>query len=443
MPEVTASSIVDVRLGTQMVGALMAGNREIYVRFEKRSFTTPGTFSFTLPSWASGYGVLLSGGGAGGRAGNGGNTNRGNGGQGGDIFAIWGKLGSSSDRVLSGTIGAGGNGGTSSHAYGQNGGVTTVINHVSNVYSAAGGVGNPTMTTQAGGTKATVLTDPFHKFLNSRLDSYYYNGPAGSGNGGTGQRGGGGAGGNGGIFNNYTRGGKGGNGFVDIYVWGMPPDEMRGWETVQITLGTGSQTRDQLRAALADRGLDYRTVIEIPFDIELVGSGSAQDMFNGCASLTTVPDMDTSRVTNMSYMFSGCSSLTTVPDMDTSRVTIMGGMFSGCSSLTTVPDMDSSQVTNMSYMFNQCASLTTVPDMDTSRVTNMIAMFQSCSSLTHVPDMDTSQVTNMSYMFNNCSSLTDGNVRLIGKHPDVTKNSLISSSGLTREPFYDTNGNPI
>ena len=33
-------------------------------------------------------------------------------------------------------------------------------------------------------------------------------------------------------------------------------------------------------------------------------------MFYACSSLTTVPDMDTSQVTNMRQMFRNCSSLT-------------------------------------------------------------------------------------------------------------------------------------
>lgn len=166
-------------------------------------------------------------------------------------------------------------------------------------------------------------------------------------------------------------------------------------EVVQITLGAGTEANVQLRATLSGRGLDYQTVTEIPFEIELVGSGSARGMFNGCSSLTYVPDMDTSNVTYMGYMFDGCSSLTHAPAMDTSSVT------------------------------------------------SMYRMFLGCSSLSYVPDMDTSSVTNMRNMFQYCSSLTDGNVRLIGRHPSVSTTAMISGSGLTREPFFDTNGNPI
>ena len=82
-------------------------------------------------------------------------------------------------------------------------------------------------------------------------------------------------------------------------------------------------------------------------------------------------------------------------------------------------------------------------NLDTSNVTKMSSMFRGCSSLVSVPDLDTSRVRIMGYMFYNCSSLTDGNVRLIGRHPSVSTFNMLTGSGLTREPFYDTSGNPI
>ena len=106
-------------------------------------------------------------------------------------------------------------------------------------------------------------------------------------------------------------------------------------------------------------------------------------------------------------------------------------------------EIDSSNATTMRQMFRGCSSLTTAPAMDTSQVTNMYEMFYGCSELTTVPDMHTSQVTDMMYMFNSCSSLTDGNVRLIGKNPRVRTGLMISGSGLTRQPFYDSSGQPI
>ena len=177
--------------------------------------------------------------------------------------------------------------------------------------------------------------------------------------------------------------------------------------------------QDWLRGRLTEYGESYQTVKEIPFEIDTGESSNLDSMFRGCSSLTTVPDMDTSQVTNMQSMFRDCSSLIAVPDMDTSQVTEMQSMFDGCSSLTTAPVMDTSQATDMRSMFRDCSSLTTVPDMDTRNVTLMNDMFRGCSSL------------------------TDGNVRLIGKRTGVITARMIQDSGLTREPFYNSSGQPI
>ena len=106
-------------------------------------------------------------------------------------------------------------------------------------------------------------------------------------------------------------------------------------------------------------------------------------------------------------------------------------------------EIDSSQATKMTSMFEGFSALTTVPDMDTRNATDMRSMFRDCSSLTTVPDMDTRNVTDVSDMFRGCSSLTDGNVRLIGKRTGVSTVRMIQDSGLTREPFYDSSGQPI
>lgn len=150
-----------------------------------------------------------------------------------------------------------------------------------------------------------------------------------------------------------------------------------------------------LRNTVRKYGLNYQTVTELPFDI------------------------DSRNATTMAVMFDGFSSLTTVPQLDTSNVTTMYQMFYRCSSLTTVPALNTRNVTNMNYMFTYCPSLTSVPDMATSQVTNMTEMLMGCARL------------------------TDGNVRLIGKHPQVNTSDMITNSGLTREPFYNSAGQPI
>ena len=89
-------------------------------------------------------------------------------------------------------------------------------------------------------------------------------------------------------------------------------------------------------------------------------------------------------------------------------------------------------------------TMTELPfQLDVSKTFNLSDLFFGCSALAVIPDLHVAHVTNAGYMFYGCSSLTDGNVRLIGKHPSVNTNFMLTGSGLTREPFYDTNGNPI
>ena len=107
-------------------------------------------------------------------------------------------------------------------------------------------------------------------------------------------------------------------------------------------------------------------------------------MFNGCSSLTEVPQLDTSNGTNFSYIFNGCELLTTIPQFDTSNGTNFNGMFNGCSSLTEVPQIDTSNGTNFAAMFGNCSSLTEVPQIDVSKGTNLNGMFKGCTSLTNI-----------------------------------------------------------
>lgn len=153
--------------------------------------------------------------------------------------------------------------------------------------------------------------------------------------------------------------------------------------------------RDWLRATLAERGLNYQTVAEVPFGI------------------------DSSRVTGMTAMFQGCRALEKVPALDTRNVK------------------------NMSSMFQGCTSLKEAPALDTRNLEFAAEMFSGCKSLVKVPDMHTEKLVGAAEMFYNCASLKDGNVRLIGRNSGAITMGMIDKSGLTREPFYDKAGKPI
>ena len=144
---------------------------------------------------------------------------------------------------------------------------------------------------------------------------------------------------------------------------------------------------------------------------------SAKYMFSGCEGLTTIPQLDFSRVTEASSMFYNCTRLTTIPQLDVSEVTDASNMFYGCTDLTTIPQLDFSKVTSAKYMFYSCTSLTTIPQLDFSRVTSANNMFYSCTRLTTIPQLDFSRVTITGSMFYGCTSLTTldfSNIKTIG-----------------------------
>src|SRR5699024_2741513 len=113
--------------------------------------------------------------------------------------------------------------------------------------------------------------------------------------------------------------------------------------------------RDWLRAKLTEYGEDYRTVTEIPFEIDSRQATGMYGMFRGCSSLIEAPPMDTSNVTTMREMFQSCSSLIEAPPTCTSNVTNMYQMFRGCWSMTAGPERKTHNSTGISARL-QCPS---------------------------------------------------------------------------------------
>ena len=104
--------------------------------------------------------------------------------------------------------------------------------------------------------------------------------------------------------------------------------------------------------------------------------------------------------------------------------------FENCKALTSIPLLDTSKVTNMYYMFHNCQALTSIPQLNTSNVTNMYGMFNSCTSLTTVPALDASKVTNMSGMFYNCTNLKSILMTNIGTNLDISASTKFERSDL-------------
>ena len=112
-------------------------------------------------------------------------------------------------------------------------------------------------------------------------------------------------------------------------------------------------------------------------------------MFNGCANLTTAPELPATTLAESCYagMFIGCANLTTAPSLPatTLAVSCYQNMFYGCSNLTTAPVLPATTLAQSCYykMFNSCTSLTTAPELPatTLALTCYYNMFKNCSNL--------------------------------------------------------------
>ena len=94
-----------------------------------------------------------------------------------------------------------------------------------------------------------------------------------------------------------------------------------------------------------------------------LAEGCYGDMFDGCTSLTTAPELPVTTLAEGCYrsMFRGCTNLTTVPELPATTLVMncYAYMFKGCTSLTTAPELPATTLANWCYtnMFNGCTKL--------------------------------------------------------------------------------------
>ena len=160
---------------------------------------------------------------------------------------------------------------------------------------------------------------------------------------------------------------------------------------------------------------------------------TANSLFKGQSEITDVSNIikydDTSEVTNMQGAFNGLWALERLPNLNTSKVTDMSYLVGFGDSwadnriqqLKEFPPLDTSNVTNMSYMFAQCGKLKTIPFLNTSNVISMSYMFQNCVELESLPDLDYSKVTSAKYLFEQCKLLEEINIGMITPYSSVAR----------------------
>ena len=127
---------------------------------------------------------------------------------------------------------------------------------------------------------------------------------------------------------------------TDILTWApsthskkTSPSDFAGWNIVEIACRIPSGTSVACGSSTANLALKKLRYFSWYGKNEVT---NMSQMFNGCYSLTAIPQLDTSAVTNMSQMFRNCYSLTAIPQLDTSAVTNMSQIFNGCYSLTSI-----------------------------------------------------------------------------------------------------------
>ena len=147
-----------------------------------------------------------------------------------------------------------------------------------------------------------------------------------------------------------------------------------------------------------------------------LASNCYNNMFSGCTSLTTAPELPATTLASSCYnnMFSDCTSLKTAPELPVTTLasSCYSNMFSGCTSLTTAPELPATELADSCYssMFNGCTSLTTAPALPATTIAPSCynSMFSNCTSLTSAPELPVTTLAKgcYSHMFHNCTSLT-------------------------------------
>ena len=117
-------------------------------------------------------------------------------------------------------------------------------------------------------------------------------------------------------------------------------------------------------------------------------------LFRGCTNLGSAKNLILPSTTLVSYcydsMFDGCASLTTAPELPATTLAqyCYRYMFQNCTSLTPAPALPATKLSDNCYesMFNGCTSLTTAPELPATTLANSCykSMFQGCTKLNYI-----------------------------------------------------------
>lgn len=234
MPVINNTDIQDLFVGDDVGAAILRSGQFVYNRYDYKKFTRTGSYeSFEIPDWVDGFVVFMQAGGGGGDAG----TSRfvsGRGGQAGraqvfeytDIKRNWPDA-----THLYLQVGAGGKGGTDRGVHRSKNGEESYISLASEsseyrpiestVNTVAGGEGKASGGKEGESAPSITLKPREKRMTKSTTDTKSTGGRGGPGKH-PGTWGGGGGGGDGWLFGG-GHGGKGGDGSIEVWMWGYYP----------------------------------------------------------------------------------------------------------------------------------------------------------------------------------------------------------------------------
>ena len=133
-------------------------------------------------------------------------------------------------------------------------------------------------------------------------------------------------------------------------------------------------------------------------------------LFNGCSSLTTAPELLATTLAEQCYykMFVNCTSLTNAPELPATSLKrrCYHGMFYNCTSLTKAPELPATTLASGCYdsMLMNCTSLTTAPELPATYLDTYCYynMFSGCTSLKRIK-MNASSGSWGESMFSGCT----------------------------------------
>ena len=165
-------------------------------------------------------------------------------------------------------------------------------------------------------------------------------------------------------------------------------------------------------------------------------SGSYQDAWQNCSSLTSFPALDLSVGNNFFRTWQGCSSMTSF------NATALGsGSFrsawQNCSSLTSFPALDLSVGNNFQDAWAGCTSMISFNATELGSG-NYQQSWLSCSSLTSFPALDLSGGTSFFRTWEGCSLMASFNATELGS--GNYQQSWLNCSSLTSFPALDLSG---